>query len=117
MPLLLTTALLVVVGCAPDDPDLSPVGERGRELARSEGCSSCHGRAGNGGVGPSWIGLAGSPVELEDGSTVTADHVYLRRSIVEPDADIVAGYGVKMPEADLTDDEVEAIVSYIEELR
>jgi cytochrome c oxidase subunit 2 len=77
---------------------------------------ACHGNNGEGGIGPAWIGLAGSEVALEDGSTVIADAEYLRRSIVDPDSQIVAGYTIRMPKTELTESEVAALVAYIEEL-
>jgi cytochrome c oxidase subunit 2 len=55
-------------------------------------------------------------VELDDGTTVVADAAYLRRSVVDPQAQLVEGYTVFMPTVDLNADEVDAIVAYIEEL-
>jgi cytochrome c oxidase subunit 2 len=55
-------------------------------------------------------------VALEDGSEVVADREYLRRSIIDPAADVVAGYSVAMPVMNLDDDEVDALVAYIEAL-
>lgn len=115
--LALLAAGLAVTSCGDPGPDLSPRAAEGRDIARSSGCVSCHGRDGGGGVGPAWTGLVGSPVELEDGSIVTADVAYLRRSIVEPGAEKVAGYTVTMPLVELGDSEVDALVAYIEELR
>jgi cytochrome c oxidase subunit 2 len=115
-------AVAGLVACGGDDgdsappPSLSAAGEEGRGIARDAGCASCHGDNGQGGVGPEWVDLAGSEVELEDGSTVTADTEYLVRAITEPDAEKVDGYAVEMPENDLSDDEVASIVAYIEEL-
>jgi mono/diheme cytochrome c family protein len=100
-----------------DDSGLSPAAAEGRQIARDQGCAACHGADGQGGVGPAWVGLAGSAVELEDGSVVPADTEYLRRSITDPAADLVAGYTTKMPEYTLTDAQVDAIVIYIEELK
>jgi cytochrome c oxidase subunit 2 len=96
--------------------ELSPEAEQGRELAESNGCTSCHSTGDREGVGPSWQGLAGSEVELDDGSVVVADEEYLRRSIVEPNAQIVAGYRGIMPERPLDPAEVDAIVAYLQEL-
>ena len=112
-------ALLVLVGCGTSEPDreLSPQAAAGREVALDKGCAACHGDNGEGGVGPPWIGLAGSTVELEGGGAVVADAAYLRRSIVEPEAEIVAGMTVKMPMTELSDGEVAALVAYIQELQ
>jgi cytochrome c oxidase subunit 2 len=105
--------------CSADDtgPQLSELAEAGRSIAAESGCAGCHGDRGQGGVGPAWVQLAGSLVELEDGSTVTADGSYLRTAIVDPSADLVAGYTVRMPQVELTEAEVDALVAYIEELR
>ena len=90
---------------------------QGLEIANQAGCVACHGTDGlSGGVGPGWAGLAGSTVTLEDGSQVTADTAYLRRAIVDPDAEIVAGYTLRMPEVGLTTEEVAALIDYIEGL-
>jgi cytochrome c oxidase subunit 2 len=110
---------LAMVGsaCGNDSPPLSAAGERGKEVAADKGCQSCHGNQGQGGVGPAWQGLAGSDVELDDGTVVAADDRYLRESIVEPDATKVAGYTVSMPSIDLDPSEVDALVAYIEDLK
>ncbi len=76
---------------------------------------SCH-RESGGGIGPDWDGLAGSTVTLEDGSTVVADEAYLTLAITDPDAQIVDGYDIRMPANDLGDDDVAAIVAYIQSL-
>jgi cytochrome c oxidase subunit 2 len=112
-------ALLILAGCGAAEPDrdLSPQAAAGREVALDKGCAACHGSNGEGGVGPPWIGLAGSTVELEGGGTVVADAGYLRRSIVDPEAEVVAGWTVKMPVTELSDDEVNALIAYIQELR
>ena len=94
-----------------------PLAAQGREIARSSGCSACHGRNGEGGVGPTWSGVYGEPVELEGGETVTADDEYLYRSIADPAVEKVEGYSVVMPNNNLDDDEIAAVIAYIRELR
>ncbi len=96
---------------------LSPLAQKGKQVAASTGCASCHGTEGGGGVGPAWKGLAGSKVKLTDGSTVVADQAYLRRSIVDPSAQKVAGYDAAMPRYPLSSSQVDALVSYIEALK
>jgi cytochrome c oxidase subunit 2 len=117
LPALAVAALTVLVACGDDDGDqpsgLGAAARRGAELADDNGCSACHGA---GTVGPSWDGLYGSSVELDDGTTVIADDEYLTRAITDPGAEIVADYDVSMPDNDLDDDEVGAIVAYIREL-
>jgi len=98
---------------------LDPVA-RGAQLVKDNGCVACHATDEKRLVGPGWGGLYNSKVSLADGSTVTADDAYLRESIRQPNAKIVAGYpaGV-MPAFNnklLTDDDVSAIVAYIHTL-
>jgi cytochrome c oxidase subunit 2 len=114
-----TTSLMALGACGGDDgdradrADLGADARRGAELADDNGCSACHR---SGAVGPSWEGLYGSDVELEDGSVVVADEDYLTRAITDPGADISAGFNVSMPDNDLDDEEVAALVAYIREL-
>ena len=60
-------------------------------------CAGCHSLDGTRLAGPSWLGLYGRTEELEDGTTVTADDAYIRKSIYEPNAQIVATYAPAMP--------------------
>jgi cytochrome c oxidase subunit 2 len=108
-------AAVALVGCGSDggDVELEPLAAEGRDLVRSEGCASCHGANGQGGVGPSFVGLYGSEVTLDDGTTVIADEAYLRESITDPRAKTVDGYGLPMPTNDLSDADVDAIIAYI----
>ncbi|MEA2001893.1 MAG: cytochrome c [Actinomycetota bacterium] len=113
-------AMALLAACGGDsgpDGDLSDAALEGRKVAAASGCTACHGDNGEGRVGPAWVGLAGSVVDLEGGSAVTADTAYLSRSITDPQAEIVAGVTVAMPTNDLSGDEVAALVAYIEELR
>jgi cytochrome c oxidase subunit 2 len=97
-------------------PDLSEAALEGRAVALDRGCAACHGEDGEGGVGPGWLGLFGSTVELESGDSVLADDAYLRRAIVDPDSEVVAGSSISMPVTNLSDREVEALIAYIKEL-
>lgn len=101
---------------APAGPPLSEAGERGRQLSLSSGCAGCHGTNGQGGVGPTWQGLAGSDVELADGTTIIADQEYLIRSIKDPSADLLADYSIQMPSNNLDDSQIDDIVAYINDL-
>lgn len=119
----LAAMALLLASCSSDDDGateqavgLSPAAQEGLRVAETNGCTSCHSTGGRDGVGPSWNGLTGSEVELDDGSVVLADEEYLRRSIVEPNAQIVAGYRGIMPERSLDGAEVDAIVAYLQEI-
>lgn len=114
-PTLVVVAALLL-GCSSSDGTLSEAAASGKRIATAKGCAGCHGQNGEGGVGPKWVGLAGSEVQLFDGSVVIADDEYLVRSIKEPGADLLAEYALQMPQNDLSDDEVDAVVAYIKEL-
>lgn len=97
--------------------DLSIAGQAGWQVAASKGCMSCHGRDGVGGTGPTWVGLAGSTRTLADGSQVIADREYLVRSLLDPQAQVVNGYNIRMPVADLTEGEIDSILDFIGEIQ
>ncbi|WP_420451584.1 c-type cytochrome [Ilumatobacter sp.] len=107
---------VAVTACGGSSSGLSEQAERGRQTALDNACSSCHGVSGQGGVGPPWVDLAGSEVQLSDGTTVTADRDYLLRSILEPGVEEVEGYTIRMPENQLTPEQAADVVTYIEEL-
>ena len=118
----IVVALLVLgtaVACAPNAgsiPELDAAAEAGRQAALQNGCAVCHGQYGQGGAGGGFFGLWGSQVELADGRTVTADAEYLRRAIVDPAAEIVAGANITMPAVELSDADVAAMLTWIEAL-
>jgi cytochrome c oxidase subunit 2 len=91
---------------------------RGEELATSMGCISCHSTDGTQLVGPTWQGLFGREVTLEDGTTVTADEEYLRQAILDPNAQIVQGFAPAMPayEGMLTEEQISDLIAYIQTL-
>lgn len=89
---------------------------QGQALAQSRGCVACHSVDGSARVGPTWKGLYGTPRPLVDGSTVLADEGYLRRSIVEPQAQLVKGFPPLMPPASLGTEEMTALLAYIQSL-
>ena len=114
-----TAAMAIAVGCTAGAPEvaLSPGASEGRDLARSSGCVACHGRDGEGGIGPAWQGLAGSTVSFTDSTSTLADNEYLTTSISNPAAKLREGYTLKMPENNLNPEEVAKVVAYITELR
>jgi len=92
--------------------------EWGSRLVQEFACTTCHTTDGTRLVGPSWKGLFGSTVELEDGETVTADANYIRESILEPQAKIVKSFPPAMPsyKGQLDDEQINAIIEYIKTL-
>jgi cytochrome c oxidase subunit 2 len=91
----------------------------GADAARRRECLACHTVTGQRHVGPTWAGLYGSWVQTEDGRRVLADEAYLTRSMMEPNADVVAGFKSVMPSyvGALSQPETAAIVEYIKSLR
>jgi cytochrome c oxidase subunit 2 len=89
----------------------------GDRLFRQFGCSGCHG-TGATVRAPALQGLYGKPVPLADGSTDTADDRYIRDSILQPRAQIAAGYQALMPSyaGKISEDELIQIVAYIKSL-
>ena len=69
------------------------------------------------GGGPAWEGLAGSTVALEGGGAVIAETEYLRRALVDPQAEIAEGTTIAMPVTASSEAEIVALIAYIEELR
>ena len=63
----------------------------GEKLFQDLACANCHKTDGQG-RGPNLIGLFGTTVQLADGGTVKADEAYIRESILNPTAKVVAGY-------------------------
>jgi cytochrome c1 len=95
----------------------------GNQLMRSHGCLGCHTVDGEKSSGPTLKGVAGSQVQLSDGTTVTADDAYLREAIEEPSAQTVKGFpeGFMANSIDhrqkLTPKEVNDVVAYIDSLK
>jgi cytochrome c oxidase subunit 2 len=89
----------------------------GQLLVTTNGCAACHSINGAAGLGPTWFGLAGSEVELEDGSIVIADDAFLFESIRDPKAKVVKGFAPTMPVYPFTDEEIADIVAYIKTLK
>ena len=112
------SALLVACGGGTGDPELvlSSRAEQGRTIVETRGCAACHGADGRGVTGPSWDGLPGATVDLEDGTSVVADEAYLRTAILDPAADIRTGFELEMPQNDLTEAEVDLVIAYMKEL-
>jgi cytochrome c oxidase subunit 2 len=90
----------------------------GARLAKEKGCLACHSLDGSSGVGPTFKGLYHKQeIVLQNGRklTITVDDTYLRESIRFPNEEVVEGFQPVMPaNSDLKDDEIEALVEFIE---
>jgi cytochrome c oxidase subunit 2 len=91
--------------------------ENGEKLFQDLACGNCH-KADGSGRCPSLVGLYGRSVQLADGRYVNADEAYLRESILQPNAKIVAGYQPLMPtfQGQVTEEGVLELIEYIKSL-
>lgn len=97
--------------------ELSPVAT-GAKLFTEKACVTCHLSDGTGRA-PSLNGVYGANVLLSDGSIVTADDAYIRESILQPAAKIVARYPPVMPtfQGQLTEEQILDLTAYIKSLQ
>jgi cytochrome c oxidase subunit II len=89
----------------------------GRQLLAKYGCTGCHSLDSGKLVGPTFKGLFGRQVlVVTDGKerTLTVDADYIRRSILQPQADIVKGFPPVMPSfaGKVSDHDLETILSF-----
>lgn len=97
--------------------EMNPV-VAGEKLFAEKACVTCHLSNGTGRA-PSLNGLYGAKVHLADGSTVEADDAYIRESILQPNAKIVAAYQPLMPpfQGQLTEEQILSLIAYIKSLQ
>ncbi len=89
----------------------------GQKLFQELGCTTCH-RFDTQGRGPNLVGVYGKPVLLADGSTVVADDAYVRESILNPGAKVVAGFQPIMPsfQGIVTEDQLLSLIAYVKSI-
>jgi cytochrome c oxidase subunit 2 len=94
-----------------------PLEARGEQLFQELACNTCHLGSGEG-RGPSLEQVFGSQVALTNGATVNVDESYLRESILNPQAKLVAGYGPVMPtfQGLVNEESVMALIEYVKTL-
>ena len=97
--------------------DVTPVAA-GEKLFTQLACNTCHIANGTG-RGPSLNGVYGAKVLLADGSSAIADDSYIRESILQPKAKIVAGYQPVMPtfQGLVTEEQILNLTAYIKSLQ
>jgi len=96
--------------------------DEGRRIAQMYGCAACHATEDTSiaKLGPPWKGLYGSERTFATGVVrITADDAYIRESILNPAAKVVAGYEPGMPSfaGVLTDSQIDSLILYIKSLR
>ena len=89
----------------------------GEKLFQDLACITCH-RADSEGRGPRLEGVFGHPVSLASGERVMADEAYIRESIVNPAAKVVAGFQPVMPtyQGLVSEESLMQLVAYIQSL-
>jgi len=90
----------------------------GEKLFQDLACVTCH-RTDGQGRGPVLVGLYGRPVQLTNGTLVTADDAYVRESILNPAAKVVAGFQPIMPpfQGLVTEEQVLQLIEYVKSLK
>ena len=95
-------------------PADEPPARAGEKLFSQFQCNTCHGQR-----APTMAGLYSRKVLLDTGQTIVADDTYVRESILNPSARIVAGYAPLMPtyQGQLTEEQVLNLMAYIKSLK
>jgi cytochrome c oxidase subunit 2 len=95
----------------------------GETIIRSLGCIACHSADGTTLTGPTFKGVFGHEVSVITGGkerTISVDEVYIKKSILEPNADVVKGFNANLMQTyqgQLTDQEITDIIEYIKSLK
>lgn len=89
----------------------------GQLVYESKGCATCHSLDGSRmqGGGPSYKGMFGRMEKMADGQEFKVDENYLRESMLNPGAKVVAGYENIMPvfQGLLREREINALITFI----
>jgi cytochrome c oxidase subunit 2 len=91
----------------------------GEQLFTSKACVTCHRIDGTAFTGPSLNGIFGEPIRMADGTQAPVDENYLRESMLNPQAKVVAGFQPVMPtyQGILTNRQIDALIAYIKSLK
>ena len=86
----------------------------GEKLFRDLACINCHHLEDQGRC-PNLTALYGTQVKLSDGRTVKFDEAYIRESVLNPAAKVVAGFQPIMPtfQGLVTEDQLLQLIEYI----
>jgi cytochrome c oxidase subunit 2 len=110
-----TTAVKPVV-------DESVPGAAGFAILKAQGCNACHSSDGSKIIGPSYLGVWGEQVVvIRNGQEVslTVDSAYIRRSIFDPNSEIVKGYQKDLMQPYnnvISEEDIGKIIEYIKTL-
>jgi len=92
------------------------------KIMENNGCLGCHTVDGTKKIGPSFKGIFGREVEVVTNGRereIVVDEAYLKRSMLEPGADVVQGFPNIMPSQKgiLSDEEMNAVIEYLKKLK
>ena len=98
-------------------PEDVPLAVWGKELYETKACITCHTLDGTVRTGPTFLNLFGSTEQLTDGSSVLVDETYIRQSLIDPGAQVTAGFQPLMPTYSglLESDDIDALIAFIKE--
>ena len=97
-------------------------GSDGLKIMINQGCIACHSSDGSKIVGPTYLNLFGEmQVVIRDGKEITlkVDEEYIKRAILDPNAEIVKGYPkglMQSYKSALSDDDISKIIEYLKTL-
>jgi cytochrome c oxidase subunit II len=93
--------------------------EGGKIVYERKGCAQCHSTDGSARSGPTFKGAFGTEHEMVNGSRILVDENYIRKSILEPQADVRAGYKPVMPtySGNIREEEIDALIAFIKSLK
>jgi len=102
--------------------DASTPGAEGLAVMKNQGCNACHSSDGTKIIGPSYLGLWGKTHVVVRGGkeiTVTVDSSYIRKSIYEPNYEVVKGYQkdlMQSYEKTVSENDLLKIIEYLKTL-
>lgn len=99
------------VGKVETDPQVNA----GRKVFNTFGCPACHSVDGRRITGPTLKDVWGTERKLEGGGTAKLNKAYFKRSLMDPQAEIVDGYPRTMPnfKGKITDEDVDLLVVFV----
>lgn len=94
-----------------------PLVDVGRTVYLTKGCIACHTVDGTPRLAPTFKASWGRVEKLVDGSSVTVDEAYVRESLLNPRAKLVAGFQPVMPPMPLKEREMLGLFEYLKSLK
>jgi cytochrome c oxidase subunit 2 len=98
-------------------------GATGKKIMQNIGCFACHTIDGTKLVGPSFKGIWGEEQTVVTGAQtrkIKVDEEYIKRSIYDPNADVVEGYmkGLMVSyQGQLKDEDITQIIEYLKTVK